>query len=159
MKLIARTILWIEPLLIATTVASFWFYEPFRASNLWFFIPPIVVPMAARLVLYRRLWVNSPLNILLYLFLFLCAINTYIALHNPLTPPYSNGWFEIGRPIIGVMLALSIMSIAYERGRLDAMVLVVLLFGVLIGVLGLTSAQFIDKSAQLQFIINHLPQI
>lgn len=160
MKLFARAILIVEPLLLAIVVASFWFPEsswfpePYRVTILLLLIPPAV----ARLILYHRLWVYTPLNIIFGLFLILCAINTYIAMTHPGAPPYSWGWYELGRPIMGVALVLSMMSMAYERRRIDGMVLVALLVSLLVGILGLVSAQYIGKSDQLQFLIDLVPK-
>ncbi len=156
MKKLAQAVLLIEPLLLAITVGVFWF--PDTNSRLWsliLFIPPMI----ARLILYRRLWVYTPLNWLLYLFLAVGAINTSIALTNPAVAPYSWGWWSMGRPLMGVGLALSLASIASERGSVKPIVLVVLLLSVLVGVLGLGSAQYTEKSAQLQALVNLVPKI
>ena len=156
MKKLAQAVLLIEPLLLAVTVIVFWF--PDTSSRLWsltLFIPPMI----ARVILYRRLWVSTPLNLLFYLFLAVAAINTSIALTNPGVAPYSWGWWSMGRPLMGVGVALSLASIAYERGSVKAMVLVVVLLSVLVGVLGLGSAQYTAKSAQLQALVNAVPKI
>ncbi len=157
MKRAAQAVLLIEPLLLAITVIVFWF--PDTTGRLWslsLFIPPMI----ARIILYRRLWVTTPLNLLLYVFLAVGAINTSIALTNPAVAPYSWGWWIMGRPLMGVGLALSLASIAYERGSVKAIVLVVVLLSVLVGVLGLGSAQYIAvKSGQLQALIDLVPKI
>jgi O-antigen ligase len=155
MKRFAKLILALEPILLAVVVGAFWFEYPTRVN----FLPLLLLPMLARLILYRRLWVNTPLNALLYLFLLLCIANTYIALSDPANPPYSWGWYQIGRPVMGVALALSLMSIAYERGSANGLVLVTLLVALVVGVLGVGSAQFIDKSDQLESIIRLMPRI
>ncbi|MEO8395711.1 MAG: O-antigen ligase family protein [Chloroflexota bacterium] len=154
MKLFARAILRVEPLLLAIVVASFWFPDSYRVNVLLLLIPPAL----ARLILYRRLWVNTPLNLFFYAFLLLCIANTAIAQAHPGLVPYSWGWYELGRPIMGIALALSMISIAYERKRIDGMLLVVLLVSLLVGVLGLVSAQYIGKSDQLQFLIDLVPK-
>lgn len=156
MKKVAQGILLIEPLLLAIIVAVFWF--PDTTSRLWsliLFIPPLI----ARVILYRRLWVSTPLNLIFYGFLALGAINTSIALTDPAVAPYSWGWWIMGRPLMGVGLALSLASIAYERGSLKMIVLVVVLLSVLVGVLGLGSAQYTTKSAQLQGLVDLVPKI
>ncbi len=156
MKKLAQAVLLIEPLLLAITVAVFWF--PDTTQRLWalsLFVPPMI----ARVILYRRLWANTPLNLLLYVFLAVGAINTSIALTNPAVAPYSWGWWIMGRPLMGVGLALSLASIAYERGSVKVIVLVVVLLSVLVGVLGLGSAQYTTKSGQLQPLIDVIPKI
>jgi O-antigen ligase len=50
------------------------------------------------------------------------------------------------------------ISIVYERQRIDGAVIVVLLVSLLVGVLGLVSAQYIGKSDQLQFLIDLVPK-
>ncbi|MBI1257216.1 MAG: hypothetical protein GC204_07070 [Chloroflexi bacterium] len=154
MKQFARAILWVEPLLLAIVVASFWFPDANRVNILVLLIPPAL----ARLILYRRLWVNTPLNLFFYIFLILCIVNTYVATSHPGAIPYTWGWYELGRPIMGVALALSIISIAHERQRIDGALIVVLLVALLVGVLGLVSAQYIGKSDQLQFLIDLVPK-
>lgn len=154
MKSFARLTLWLEPFLLMVIVAAFWFPEPSRVNFLLLFIPP----MLGRFILYRRFWENSPLNIVLLGFLALCAVNTYVALANPIAPPYSWGWYMIGRPLMGVLLTLSIVSRVYEEGGLDRLLLIIMLVAVLVGALGLTSAQYTNKSNQLQFLIDLLPR-
>lgn len=157
MKKVAQLILLIEPLLLAIIVADYWFpNSPDKVWGLLLFIPPII----ARAILYRRLWVNMWLSWVLYLFLALFAINTSIALSNPSVAPYSWGWYMMGRPLMGVGVALSLGSLIYERRSLNAAVLVVLLLAVVVGVLGIGSAQYdLTKSALLQGVINALPKI
>lgn len=145
----------LEPLLLAVVVGAFWFEYPTRVN----FLPLLLLPMLARLILYRRLWVGTPISGLLYLFLLLCIANTYVALADPSQPPYSWGWYQIGRPIMGVALALSLMSMTYERGSASGLVLVTLLLSLVVGILGVGSAQFIDKSIQLQAVIRLMPRI
>jgi O-antigen ligase len=60
---------------------------------------------------------------------------------------------------MGIALAMSLMSIAYERGRAYGLAWAGIAVGLLVGVLGLTSAQFIVKSEQLYGIINLLPRV
>ncbi len=157
MKKLAQAVLLIEPLLLAITVSVFWVSD--ASTRLWsltLFVPPMI----ARIILYRRLWVSTPLNLLLYVFLAVGAINTSIALTNPEVAPYSWGWWIMGRPLMGVGLALSLASIAVERGSIKAIVLVVVLLSVLVGVLGLGSAQYVaEKSWQLQALIDVVPKI
>ncbi len=155
MKPFAKAILFIEPLLLAIIVSAFWFDNPARVN----FLPLLIAPLVARLILYRRLFVSTPLSGFLLLFLILCAVNTYVALADPLLPPYSWGWYQLGRPIMGVLLAFSMTSIAYERKNLDGTLMVVLLVGVLVGVLGLGGAQYIGKSLQLEALIQFIPPI
>ncbi len=155
MKAAAKAILFVEPLILAIVVFAFWFDNPARVN----YLPLLILPMLARLILYRRLWVNVAFSLPLYLFLLLCLINTGIALADPAVPPYSFGWYVVGRPLMGVALALSITSIAYERGRVDGIVIVALALALLVSVLGLGSAQFIGKSEQFEFLIRLIPKI
>lgn len=154
MKSIARLCLWLEPFLLLVVISAFWFPEPSRVNFLLLFIPP----MLGRLILYRRLWVSTPLNILLYGFLALCAVNTFIARADPIAPPYSWGWYMIGRPLMGVLLIFSLISRIYEEGRIDRLLLIIVVVAVLVGALGLMSAQYTNKSNQLQFLLDALPK-
>ncbi len=161
MRLLAKVILALEPLLLAVLIAVFWFAELSRGATPLLIVPLVIViaTSIARLIQYRRIWVNTPINMLLYLFLLLCIVNTYVAMSNPQVPPYSWGWFILGRPLMGVALALSLASLVYERGRIDGAVFAVLLLALLVGILGLGAAQYIDKSAALQFLIDGMPKI
>jgi O-antigen ligase len=154
MKFAARLCLWIEPILLTIMVGAFWFPEPSRVNFLLLLLPSIF----GRLILYRRLWVSTPLNVLLYGFLALCAVNTYIALADPIAPPYSWGWYMIGRPLMGALLVFSLISRIYEDGRIDRLTLIIILVAVLVGALGLASAQYTNKSNQLQFLLQFIPR-
>ena len=155
MKALAQAILWIEPLLLAIVVAAFWFPDAVRVNSLML----LIIPLIARLILYRRISINTPLNIFLYGFLAWCVVSTYVALADPIAPPYSWGWYMIGRPIMGVALALCLINRAYERQKINDLVLITVLVAVLVGVLGLGSAQYTNKSTQLQFLIQLIPQM
>lgn len=156
MRRVASGILLLEPVLLGVMISAFWFDNPVRVYSLLLLIPP----MLARLILYRRLWVNVALSVPLLLFLLLCAVNTFVALRDPVAPPYSWGWYMIGRPVMGIAFALSLTSLIAERGRIDGALLAAMVLALLVGVLGLTSAQYNEvKSAQLEFVIRLLPQI
>lgn len=64
----------------------------------------------------------------------------------------------IGRPLMGVLLVLSLISRVYEEGRIDRLLLIIMLVAVLVGALGLTSAQYTNKSNQLQFLLDVIPK-
>ena len=156
MKSIAKAVLAVEPLLLVIIAAASWFPESYQVNTLLLLIPPA----CARLVLYRRLWVSSPLNLYLFAFLILSAANTAVALASSAAPPYSWGWYQVGKLAMGMALALGIVTIIYERGRIGGLLLGLLGLAVLVGVLGLGSAQFIaGKSAQMTPIIERLPQL
>lgn len=156
MRILASAVLRVEPVLLGIVTTAFWFDNPARVD----FLPLLIPPMLARLFLYRRLWVNVALNIPLYLFLLLCAVNSFVALSDPAMPPYSWGWYMMGRPVMGIALALTIMTMAYEKGRIDSVLLAAVALALLVGVLGLTTAQYIPtKSGQLEFLIQHIPQL
>lgn len=155
MRRAANVILLLEPLFLAIIVAALWFSDPANGNFLLLVIPPLL----ARLILYRRLWVTTPLNLFFFLFILVCAVDTYIALMNPAVPPYSWGWYMPAKPAMGIALALSITSRAYERRSVSGSVLVVLLLAVLVGALGVVAAQYVLKSNQLTFIIEQLPRL
>lgn len=155
MKQFARVILRIEPILLVIVVTAFWFDNPDRV----YFLPLLIMPLAARLILYRRAFVNTPLTGWFALFILICVLNTYIALADPLHPPYSWGWYQIGRPLMGVVLALSLASIVYERGKIDGVLVAMLVVALGVGVLGLGGAQYIGKSGQLEALIQFIPKI
>ncbi len=182
MKSLAKAILLVEPVLLALVVIVYWFSELTQINSplLTYAVVLLIPPIFARFVVYRRLWVFTPVNICLYLFLALCTIDTYFALAHPFTPPYSWGWYILGRLFIGVILALSITSIAYERGQIDGPLIVltddgrdpnavrlqlngplmlILALAVLVGILGLGGAQYIDKSSIFQPLIERIPPI
>src|SRR4051812_17924951 len=80
MKRLAKLILLLEPVLLALVVIPFWFEYPTRVNflpmpptqgQLLIFLP-LLLPVLARLILYRRLWIANPLNVFFFLFLALC---------------------------------------------------------------------------------------
>lgn len=156
MRIPATIALRVEPILLGVVGGAFWFDNPARVN----FLPLLLIPLIARVILYRRLWVNVALNPLLYLFVIVCIVNTAVAMQNPATPPYSWGWYVVGRPIMGVVLALSLASMISEHGRIQDALLAALGLAALVGFLGLTAAQYVpEKSAQLQFLIQYIPQV
>ncbi|MCC6801573.1 MAG: O-antigen ligase family protein [Anaerolineae bacterium] len=145
-----------EPLILGVVAGAFWFDNPARVN----FLPLLLIPLIARVILYRRLWVNIALNPLLYLFVIVCIVNTAVAMQDPAAPPYSWGWYVVGRPIMGVVLALSLASLISEHGRIQGALLAALGLAALVGFLGLTAAQYVpEKSSQLQFLIQSIPQV
>ncbi|MBE2271047.1 MAG: O-antigen ligase family protein [Anaerolinea sp.] len=148
MKALARGLVAIEPLLLSVSIAVFWFPDPNRVWSLFLFVPII----AARLILYRRLWTALPLNIYLIIFTLLMLVNTYVA-------PGTWGLYMMGRPILGFLLMLSFVEHAREHGHTRWLVMATLLLALVVGILSLGASQWTNKSTILEPYTSLFPRI
>lgn len=159
----AQFVLLLEWPLLFILVAAFWFGEMNRVWAL-VVVPPLLL---ARLVVYRRLWYSTPLDLPLLLLLALCVLNVFIA-------PYRRGltllWspsgiiqvsydvIVLGRLIMGVILATSIIDRVVRTKSLREPIILSVGLALLVGTLGLTAAQWSEKSLQLTFITQYIPR-
>lgn len=161
-RLLDRGLAWIEPIALAVMLFVFWFLPLERTFALQLVIPLLIV----RVVLYRRPYTASPVGWLLLTFLILAIINMLAA-------PY--GWgpvvigrplFElrihydvlvIGRPLVGMLLAMTLADRAARRGQLGIFIL--LGFGLLTAAVALTGSIWTEKSASFIGLLTHLPTL
>jgi O-antigen ligase len=154
LKKIADWILRYEFYLMAVILVIFWYPDQRRVFALLLFIPLL----GARLILYRRLWKPTPLDPLFVGFLLLCALNAFVAPYSFIAPDFG-GLVMLGRPAMGMLLALSLVDRAHRQGRMEGVLLSTILLALLIAVLALLSSQWSIKSTALMFIINLLPSV
>ncbi len=161
---IARFTLRFEWVGLLIMIAAFWLPD-FR--RVWALLAMLPI-LSARLILYRRLWKRTPFDPIFGLLILLGIINFTIAPYQQgivrldifpvqLTLPYN--LVALGRPIFGILLATTFADRAFRQGSIRELVWASVGLGLLIGILGITSAQFTSKSTQLEFIIQFLPQL
>jgi O-antigen ligase len=151
---IAGWLLRYELYFICVILFIFWYPDQNRVWALVLFIPLI----AARLILYRRLWKPTPLDPLLVAFMVLCVINAFIAPYW-LIAPGVRGLVMLGRPLMGMLLATSLIDRAYRLNSIDSLILPTIVLSLIVGILALVSSQWSVKSSQLMFIVNLLPKV
>lgn len=161
-RLLDRGLAWIEPIALAVMLFIFWFLPLERIFALLLTIPLLIV----RVLLYRRPYAASPVGWLLLAFLILAVINMVAA-------PY--GWgpvvigrplFElrihydvlvIGRPLLGMLLAMTLADRAARRGQFGIFILMG--FGLLVAGVALTGSIWTEKSASFIGLLTHLPTL
>ncbi|MFN8379742.1 MAG: O-antigen ligase family protein [Anaerolineae bacterium] len=164
MKALARGILDCEWLILAVMVAIIWASDFNRVWVLAFWLPLL----GARWVVERRLWRRTPLDIWFALWFLLGAISLLAAPFRYAPLPLGGSLFllptaytliALGRPLLGLILVTSFASMAERARRVSGLLLVSSALALLIGILGLLSAQYTVKSAVLRPIIDLLPQL
>lgn len=153
-QLVASGILRFEFYLLAIILVIFWFPDQTRVLGLLGFVPLF----AARLILYRRLWKPTPLDPLLVLFLVLCAINVFVAPY-ALIAKGTAGLVMLGRPLMGMLLAISLADRAFRLRSIDSLILPTAMLALVVAILALVSSQWSVKSAPFAFIIDLLPEV
>lgn len=147
MQRTARFILTIEPLLLVLAGSAFWFPDPERIHALWLLLPLVF----ARTIIARPLRTANLLDGAMLALLALGVVNVIVA-------PYTRGLFMLGRPLFGITLVVALADRGRRRGGLDDVLLVTSLLALVVGLLAFTSSQWIEKSWQLQFIVDRLPR-
>jgi O-antigen ligase len=154
----------LEVALLMAMLAIFWFPD---FNRIWGVLA-IPVMLGGRLLLYRRLWTRSAYDWAFIAIIALCLLSIASAPYRQGTVllswfgadvrlPYA--WVVVGRPVFGVVLAASLIEFARRRGSITPLLWASGALGLLLGVLGLFSAQYIAKSEQLMFIIQYLPRL
>lgn len=162
MRLLDRGLDWIEPIALAVMLFVFWFLPLERIFALLLAIPLLII----RVLLYRRPYAASLVGWLLLAFLILAVINIVAA-------PY--GWgpvvigrplFElrihydvlvVGRPLLGMLLAITLADRAARRGQLGLPLL--LGFGLFTAALALTGSIWSEKSTAFIGLLSRLPTL
>ncbi len=149
----ARLVLTIEPLLLLVVVVAFWTPNMERLHTLWL----VILIIAARWIITKRIAAPSPINVLIVGLLVLCAVNLLFA---PLNwgGVWNGGWI-IGRILMGITLALSVGDRAYRLGMLGVhqAITVTVIVGILLGLAALSWSMWTEKSTQLIGLISMLP--
>lgn len=164
MKQLARAVLDVEWVLLGAMVAIVWASDFNRVWVLLLWLPLL----AARWITEHRLWRRIPLDPWFALWFALGVISLAaapfryapIALGGTLfILPTAYTLIALGRPLLGLILVTSFASMADRARRMSGLLLVSSGLAVLIGILGLLSAQYSVKSSLMQPIIDVLPQL
>ncbi len=150
LKPIARLILLLEPVWMAVVLFTFWYPSPDRDPYMVLLIG-IPIAMAARFVLYHRLWTHTPLDFVFIAFILLMIFNVRFA-------PYTSRTVNFGRPLMGIALCLYFADFARAHRNLNGLLVGSIVIGVLVGFLALTGSQWNSKSDQMKFILNAIPR-
>ncbi|HYO87452.1 MAG TPA: O-antigen ligase family protein [Candidatus Limnocylindrales bacterium] len=161
---LARAILECEWLILLLMVAVVWFSDFNRIAALLLWLPLL----AARWVLYRRLWPRTPLDLFFAAFFILGLISLFAApyRYGPITLggdrfilPVQYTVIALGRPLLGMVLVTSFADMALRRGHVLRLLLTSAALALLVGLLGLLSAQYTVKSLSMQALIDLLPRM
>lgn len=161
-KAICKIVITSEPLLLLALLIAFWQPAPPRDSWLWM-LGGLPIIYAARWIVDGRPIIRfSPLDIVYLFFITITIIN--IAVSHMDAAPYRRApdlfysWLVLmGRPLLGVALALYAVQYARTNKRLDGLLWAALGLGVLVAFFSLFSTDWNSKSDQLRPIINLLP--
>ncbi len=154
---IFRGFLRLEPFWLAAMLVTFFYRSP--ARDPWLVLCwGLPLFMAARWLVYQRLWTPSPLDALYAAFLLLAALNVWAAGLDPALPPFTRGLMMLGRPVMGIALSLAFVDSVRRTGRIDAVLHATLALTLLVSALSLTAVQWNAKSFQLAVITERLPR-
>lgn len=157
MRLIRPVATWLlryEYYLLVAILVIFWYPDQNRVWALLLFVPLLM----ARFILYCRLWKPTPLDPLLVAFLVLCVTNVFTAPFSFIAPDV-RGLIMLGRPLMGMLLALSLADRAYRFGSMNSLLLPTMLLALVVAVLALISSQWTEKSTPFTFLIDLLPKV
>jgi O-antigen ligase len=160
----AKSVLWLEPLLVAAIIIPFWVLNQDRVWALLLVVPILLL----RVFVLRRVISNTPLNWLFLAFLTLCLLSVYTApfsiglaqitfapLNLSTSIPYTS--VLIARILMGMTLFFVLVEYARLTGKIEANLVATTLLALVVAVLTLGATQWNDKSDQLRFIIDRLP--
>ncbi len=151
MTKLAQGILWLEPLILALIVFAFWYPTPTRTDWLWLLL--LLLPVyAARVMVHRRLFTRTPLDVWFAAFLILGTLNISLA-------PYTRGLDMLARPLLGMALAYTLIESARTAGHLRGPLQVFTVLALLVGILAVGSTQWNPKSDLLDPVIAVLPAL
>jgi putative inorganic carbon (hco3(-)) transporter len=147
---IARSILWLEPLLLGLITLAFWYPTPTRTDWLWLLW--LLLPVyGARYVAHRRLFTRTPLDLWFAAFLILGAANVWLA-------PYTRGLMMLARPVLGMALFYALVERARQEKSLRSAQTVVTLLALLAGLLALGATQWNPfKTELIAPIVDSMP--
>ena len=150
-KKLAHFILALELPVLALLLYAFWHHSPIRDRWLWLLWLPLLL-VAARWIAHRRLWTRTPLDIFLLLFLLLGVINVRVA-------PYTRGYLMLARPLLGMALVIGFVEHARSRRKMDILLGLSVVLGLVVGLLGLLATQWTVKGDTLTALTAYLPAI
>jgi len=148
---LARTVLRLEPWILAGIGLALWYPSLTRAAWLWT-LWGLVPLLAARYIVHRRLWTATPLAPCFAALLVIGALNTVVA-------PYTRGLGMLARPLWGMALYVAIVERARRDGSLDGVLRVVVALGLALAIIALGMTNWDVKSLRFQFIIDLIPRL
>ncbi|MBL8145712.1 MAG: O-antigen ligase family protein [Anaerolineae bacterium] len=160
----ARGILDCEWLLLGAMAAIIWAGDFNRVWVLAFWLPLL----GARWLVEGRLWQRTPLDLWFALWFALGFMSLIAAPFRYALIPLGGSLFllpaaytliALGRPLLGLVLVTSFASMAGRARRVSGLLVASAGLALLIGILGLLSAQYTIKSLVLRPIIDLLPQL
>lgn len=158
LKSAAGWVLTAEPLWLILMLLSFWYPSPIRDQWLWLLLG-LPITLAARWIVYRRLWTRFPLDTALLAFIALSLINIFAAPFRRVMDDRFYSWIVLmGRPLLSMALCLYAVEYARLRRKLDGLLSATLVLGLLVAVLALTASQWTSKSDPLRFLLDSLPR-
>lgn len=143
-----------ECFICVLALAAFWHVSPpIRDRYVALMIVPIVFAIV-RYMFVRRLFTFHPIFVLIAFFFVLTLFNYQNA-------PFhrENYLVVVCRPWVGAWLIICALEVMRVFQRVTPLLWAVVLLGLLVGVLGLTSTQWDVKSDSLQFITDVLPKM
>ena len=151
LNLLARAVLWLEPLYLALTVLAFWYPPPTRTDWLWLLW--LLVPVGiARYVVHGRVLTRTPLDVWFVAFVALGALNVVAA-------PYTRGLEMLARPVLGMALCYAMIESARTAGSMRGPVQVMTMLALLVGLLAVGASQWNNKANLLDPVIAVMPTI
>jgi O-antigen ligase len=163
LRWLAQAVLDCEWLILLLMVAVVWFSDFNRVGILLLWLPLL----AARWTIHRRLWRRTLLDVpfaALFALGFISAVaapfryGPILLGSEPVTYPVQYTLIALGRPLLGLALVTSFTEVAARRGHMGRLLLVTTGLALLVGLLGLVSAQYNVKSLAMQPIIDLLPR-
>lgn len=111
----------------------------------------LLIPvLLLRLLIYRRLWTRTPLDVFMVAFVVLCLFSINNA-------PYpSRGWQMLARPLLGMALVIYLVELGRTTGKMAGGLWIMVALSLLVGVMALGSTQWTEKSTDFQGLINLL---
>ena len=147
---LARGLLWLEPLILASITFALWLPAPGHFDGFW--LVSLLVPLGiARWLCLGHVLTRTPLDPYFVGLLTLGIINVYAA-------PYTAGVLVLARPLLGMATYYSLV----ERARVSGLrgpIQVMIMLSLLVGLQALGSTEWHPKSAALRVFTDVLPKV
>ena len=148
---LARRILWFEPLILTFMVLAFWNPTPARLD--WFWLLWLLIPIViARFMVHGHWLIRTPLELVFSAFIALGVINVAVA-------PYTRGIMMLARPLLGVALYYALVEHVRVQGNLRGPLQVMIILSLIVGILALGATHWNEFEELLLPITNNLPVI
>jgi putative inorganic carbon (hco3(-)) transporter len=108
--------------------------------------------MLLRLIVYKRLWTRTPLDVFMLAFILACVFNVESA-------PHTRGLNMIARPLLGIWLVIYSTELARTTKKISGVLWIMLSLSLLLGLMSIGATQWLDKWGDFKWIISRLPRI